>query len=221
MRQITLLLAVAACTPQGTLPQMEDAGFQSEDWDDRLNSPGTLTVAPGATNKDWDLALTNERGAWTFQIHSPTALDLSGLDGIEGVQYHAGYHVLLYDADGPLYAAYTHNDVVAPELQELLVDSEILVADGGIGFGSMIFDTDDGPVELRPGEVEPITYEGRHYELGAIRYLRKLGPRPTGHKCTPIRTNYAWELVWAPTTERSPRTTASDGALAKMADECG
>jgi hypothetical protein len=222
MRQITLLLALAACSPQGTLPQMEGTSFN---WETSPLEAGTLS-ATGA-RKDWSLVLTTTEGAFPFTIHTANAFDLSVLDGRTGVTLREGTSTgeenagegpqpWLEDADGLLFASSPQDGLSA--WRSFATLGEVRVTAQKIGYASAIFHGDDGDVELLPGESEAIAKDGVLYEVGVITALKDMAKSHKGDKCGPPPQKLEWEILRVD-AEAEPRVSASENADARFG--CG
>ncbi|MCK6506931.1 hypothetical protein L6R53_26765 [Myxococcota bacterium] len=186
---LPLLLALTACEPP--LPDLAGA-------DDQLESPSVSHDVPQAEPADLSLAgalsVSGGDGDWTLQIadpsldpvptltvHSPGRADLSTLSGAQvqallpGDWFAEHYSLLLTDAQGPLYvldmglhaeqanAAFgegfvSHGEVVGAEEDETW----------STWYTRVVFQTDDGAVQLLPGEVQEIRVGGLRYRAVAI-----------------------------------------------------
>lgn len=173
----------------GSAPSADDDGLWREDLAGGLEVDGA--------DQDWTLTSTDEAGeAVSLEIHSPGGLDLSTLAGesstvelVFSVAYIDGdtwdddedqrlepaAAVVVSDASGPRYVADAGLEVGL---------GDALFGEGFVGYGAametvesdpyeyhyqaIVVQTDDGPVELEPGDVATITVGGQLWRFAAI-----------------------------------------------------
>ena len=163
-----------AAVEQLESPTQDVTDAQGE-WLEELSATGEVVVT--GEERDWTLALENDEGIFHVDLHSPTVADLSILDGREltidydGEPWSGGAFVI-EDERGVVYASTDDGN-----LSELLGEG---VIEEGVALGArtddrvttifltLIVHSDEGDVELEPGDVAEVAVDGVRWRVGAI-----------------------------------------------------
>ncbi|GEM_PF-4575103 len=170
---MSLVLVLTACSsaPQ----QLEAVAVSAPAFDDDPSEPPTWsgTAAVTGSERDWSIDLETDEQAHAFSVHSPSAMQLSALDGEElTVRVTTTWSgnpdgLAVYDAVDLAYAS-----VGSVENADVLERFGADFASWGDELGrsrgeqatytykAIAFATDEGTVELAPGEVAEIVVHG-------------------------------------------------------------
>lgn len=179
---------------------------------------GTLAVTGGP--RDYTLSVSEAGDLQEFHIHSSGESDLGSLNGREVevavIFEHPRYALVLTDEAGPLYIANggTAESFIESELGRSWVKPGETVAktkeDGHrVRYTSLVFDSDDGPVALLPGEVERVELDGvawRAAPIAAWDAERMSGPTL---RCSSMLSSLSYELLRLE-TPMTPASVARD-----------
>lgn len=187
---VALILPLAACSgsddePEGAhVAQLELLSVQltgaTGDEYEAISGSGALTVT--GSERDFTLSIADEAGPLDVEVHSPGLSDLGALDGatvtvdLSTADFSTGTRtIVISDESGPLYAA--DHGTGSAELAEAF-------GAGFVGYGETLgtesregydwvyytarFETDDGAVELEPGEVDTLSFDGVLWRVAVI-----------------------------------------------------
>lgn len=208
-----LVSTLAACDVGNTPPeQLEavDVRF-SEDVEEPEQGLYKGTLAVEGQDADYTLSLTDATGATTlsFEAHSPGAFDLSALAGegrevnlLGGEVFHH-QSVVVEDESGPLWVA---------DLGDRAGAVSVLIGGSPVRAGevlasaeddtwtwsytSLIVPTDEGDVELLPGDVETVSINGVLWRFVAVAaYTREPQEGASLPGCPVMFDMLAYEMV--------------------------
>lgn len=163
----------------GVVPeQLEALDLAITSGDNQISSSAGVLAISGA-DRQFAVQVGTGPELVAFDLHSPGASPLSSLDGLDATvqfteQGMGGRSVVISDATGPVYFGIVGD---SPSLAPI---SETFGADfvswgervGSEGDGTFVwtyapavFNTDTGPVELLPGEVDSIVVDGVEWRV--------------------------------------------------------
>ena len=185
---------------------------------------GTLAVS--GADQDWSLSITPAVGeAFSWTVHSPAEVDLSTLAGedrtltlLSEVVFEERSFVLS-DASGPAYIADIGEN--ASDVASLLDTDparfgEVLASDEDENFTSdyttLIFPSDDGEVELMPGDVTTLSINGVSWRVTAIAaYDREMKEGGSFPGCPFIVDMLSYEMIRVETVEADEARVRPEG----------
>ena len=224
-RALSLLLLATACDPQpaiqrsapGEAPdQLESIQVMPSGEDLGGDDLGSGSLAISGEGRDLELRLEGDGGSFEIGLHSPALSDLSAFAGLElsaiAPESWSGDErsgLVLEDADGPVYIA------DGGQLGRLLTDrfgegfatyGEVLgeetEGDWILSYTTGVFQTDDGLVELLPGEPVTIRVDGDSWRLVLIAaYETDLRPGAEEMDCGGRPPVLSFEMVLLDTAE--------------------
>lgn len=213
---LALLPLLAACDPGATKApeQLEAVDAVFPDEPDAGLYEGALAVEGGA--QDFALTLSEPGGeALSFQVHSPGAFDLAQLAG-EGRAVHLlggglfdRHSVVVADEAGPLWVADLGDraDAVSVVIGGRPVRAGAEVASErdqtwDWSYTTLVVQTDEGEIELLPGEVETVTIGGVVWRFVAVAaYQRTPLPDAELTDCPVMEDMVAYEMLRVATVE--------------------
>lgn len=169
---IPAALAAVGCTGEITeqLEAITVSGLED-------NLSGTFA----ATGQDRDYVLTDEQQSVVVDIHTPTAAVLTALDGrVLSFESEGGAPTRTWRASDPDPAWLVYRNGSTALVDEWFGAEFATLgekvgherpSDGGIArrdFHTAQFQTDDGPVELLPGDVDTLTIAGVSWRVGVV-----------------------------------------------------
>ena len=153
-------------------------------------------VAVDGADRDWSLALEDRDLA--IEVHSPTAADLSSLDGreltvaVDGTGPLSDTGTVSASDTEPVWLAYRNGSTAVPDawfgpgfaaLGAEVAHERVDVSDVRRRvYHTVAFRTDDGPVELLPGAVDTLVVDGVSWRVGVVAAYLDLA-KPTNDKC--------------------------------------
>jgi hypothetical protein len=158
----------------------EDGGHE----DDPGDTGGTPDDPPDDSGEDTG-EVDPEAQAITLVVHSAGMSDLSRLDGrrltadLGEVDAEGQRSVILSDESGPVYIADAGVDRAFSQALPVSVVTGEVVTElrddlGAWSFETAVFQTDAGPVELLPGEVETLRIHGVHWRTVVVASYHSL-----------------------------------------------
>ena len=188
---LLMLIPVVACDTN-EIDQLEDfeVTYEGEPAEDGYR--GLATVDGDA--KDWTLSLADtELGSQELTMHVPGQSDLSTLDGRElsiELEWSLTPTAVVSDAEGLVFASVAgdnHPDVVAALGSDFISFGEEA---GSVQEGTdrwslryAVVSTDEGTLELLPGEAEEITVDGTSWRV-VVHAAYQVEPGPLSyHPC--------------------------------------
>lgn len=156
------------------------------------------SARPSVTGADRDWTFADEDGDGVVTVHTPSGADLGTLDGralvfaYEGAEeIPDGATVTLTDPD-PVWLAYRNGsttvvdawfgagfaDLGAEVAHERLPEQNVRRRT----YRTAVFRTDDGPVELLPGDVDTLVLDGVSWRVGVVAAWDDQA-QPTNAKC--------------------------------------
>ncbi len=227
LRLLAPLLALAACDSYtvGDPPeQLEALDAQLSPDVQPAAREGELLVVGGP--QDFAFVLTEDDGKeLAFEVHSPGSFDLLHLDGPERTLHLLGGSVsghqslVVEEETGPIWAA---------DLGDRAAAVALLLGGDAVRHGDTIFvdqddtwkwtyttlivPTDDGDVELLPGDVETVTIGGVYWRVVAVAaYTRRLRSGAEVSDCERMQDMLAYEMFRVAVPERSSARTRPAG----------
>lgn len=193
---------------EGTLVEGASA---LDDWD-AVERTGTVTI--DGMDGDYSLDVDDPAGDWStafvMDLHLPGQTELSELSGqiltVEAVEMQGEEwprSVVISDEEGPVMVADAGYD--SARIEEIF--GEGFVSHGTTvgtaedqtwqwSYTSVVFQTDEGPVYLLPGEVTTITIDGQQWRAAAsAAYRRDAQPDAALPDCRIVYSMLAYELM--------------------------
>ncbi|MCB9743206.1 MAG: hypothetical protein H6741_14290 [Alphaproteobacteria bacterium] len=208
---MTLLALLLACGGSAPAPEQLSAGgavLEAEvDEYTAVEISGTLSLS--GEDGSYPATITDSEGvSLGFTLATPTQADLSDLDGAEVdaqlliFGFEENRSLLLSDAEGPLYvldAGFSAEEVNALFGAEVVSFGAEAAKDRDStwtwSYTSLRLSTDDGEVELLPGEVTEVLIQGATYRATAIAaYDREARPNAALPGCPVLEDVLSYEL---------------------------
>ena len=204
--------------PEGAIDQLEamegtlvEGASALDDWD-AVERTGTVTI--DGMDGDYSLDVDDPAGDWStafvMDLHLPGQTELSELSGqiltVEAVEMQGEEwprSVVISDEEGPVMVADAGYD--SARIEEIF--GEGFVSHGTTvgtaedqtwqwSYTSVVFQTDEGPVYLLPGEVTTITIDGQQWRAAAsAAYRRDAQPDAALPGCPTVQNMLAYELM--------------------------
>ena len=183
----------------------------------------TGDLSASGADRDYALSVSDAAGSlFDAELHSPGDLDLSALDGHAGTVTiypdWTGAHaelVAITDEDGLRYVA--NRGMSGGDLDTWFgADFATYGAELGTSrdqnfdwtYHTVSFQTEEGAVEIAPGEVDTITVAGALWQVVVIAsYDRELRPKGSESDCGPPEDLISYEMIRVP--ERVAPTSMS------------
>lgn len=163
----------------GTIPeQLESFAVTIEnDQGQLLSAAGLLTVA--GEDRQFQIAVDDPAVGMAIELHTPGATPLGSLDGVDATvelseMGMGGRSIVISDADGPLYVGALGDTPGQAQVREIFGEGFVTWGEA-VGsqtdgyfvwtYAPAVFATDDGPVELLPGEVDNILVDGAKWRV--------------------------------------------------------
>lgn len=227
---LTLLpLTLFACdTTTGKVPEQLETLLAEIGYSEVQDSyQGDLSVT--GADQDWSLTITPAEGepfSWT--VHSPGAVDLSALSGegrtldLLSEEVFEERSFVISDEHGPAYVADIGAN--ADDVAEVLGITAPTYG-GAMGteeddnfvttYTSLVFATDDGEVELLPGDVTTVTLGGISWRITAIAaYTREIKEGAILPGCGFLVDMLSYEMLRVETVEADESRVRPDGLSA-------
>lgn len=233
-----LLVALSACVEEVDLSdqQLEDLSFQiDQEVDEGTTATFSGTLAVSGEDSDYTLQVEADGApVLAADVHTPGGLNLSTLAGREVSidvvhNWDANPHFLaVSDASGLAY-------VLNPGAQETEIAARFGegFADWGSELGRMKegdttwiwraarFETDDGAVELEPGQVEPIVVGGVRWQVAVVAaYQREYDADALLPGCGPPSDLLSYELLRVNVDVEPALRSRAPGASMAMGAGC-
>jgi len=178
----------------------------SEDAEDEITLNGMLQVS--GSERDFTLSLNDGETDHSIEIHTPGELDLSVLSGIEAsatlsyMGLHGERSMAIQDESGPAFLSVVdHTDAVATHAMgaNFATWGDTVATDSDSEYNwtytTALFETDEGAVELLPGESDTITVDGASYQVAVVAAY-KVEARPRAAlPCGGIGDMLSYELI--------------------------
>ncbi|MCB9745437.1 MAG: hypothetical protein H6740_22860 [Alphaproteobacteria bacterium] len=210
-----LFLLVLACGGSASIPEQLSTGGAvltqglelEEEYEDVAFS-GALSVQ--GEGSDFTATLTTGDGdTFAFDVHSPTEAPLGQLDGAEVsvsmpiFGFEETRSLILLEGADPVYvldAGYSADDVNALFGAEVVSFGAEQATDRDStwdwSYTTLRLSTDDGDVELLPGEVVEVTIDGARWRAAAIAaYDREVRPNGALPGCPVLHDVLSYELL--------------------------
>ena len=233
---IALPLALAACDEPADL-QLESFGLEITSSDEpdagepwfEMSTGGYATVT--GAERDLTLTVVSADEETELAVHTPAMSDLSVVHGAQVTVEVIGNSLVIGDEDGLLYAADGGGSRwrLEDDLGEGFVDygstlREELDSGDIYTYTTAVFQGDDGPVEIQPGDSDTVVIDGTSWDVTVIAayQIRPADPLMAVAACggTPDILSYEMIRVEQP---REPRTLVRPEGLpmAALSGLCG
>jgi hypothetical protein len=197
----------------GTIPEQLEA-FQvtvENDSGSPVSSSGTLAIT--GSEREFQIVLDDPAVGMALEIHTPGATPLTQLDGIDATvelseMGMGGRSIVISDDDGPLYVGALGDSPGLNRVRELFGEGFVkwgaevgTQTDGTFvwTYKPAVFATDDGDVELQPGEVDSIVVAGVEWRV-VVSASYEVGTNPDADAlpaCSP-ESMLGFELLRVP-----------------------
>lgn len=212
---LALLASFSACDTGSSIAeaQLESLSFESDALISEEGDTYTFTgdLSASGADRDYSLAVSDATGVlMSAELHTPGGLDLSVLDGKAGsVSVYPDWTgataelVAISDESGLAYVANrgrSGGDLDTWFGADFASYGEELGTDRDQNFNwtfhTVRFQTDDGAVELAPGEIDTITVGGAMWQVVVIAaYDRELRPNGEQSDCGPPDDLISYEMI--------------------------
>jgi hypothetical protein len=168
-------LLAAGCHSGEGVPQLEAIEVSGIE--------GGISARFAVSGSDRDYWLTSDDGAVEIAVHTPTGADLTALDGasltFEGGGDIASVATWRASDGAPRWLAYRSEGELDPAVDEWFgtgfadlgeVQGEERIGSEGVNrrYHEAVFQTDDGPVALIPGQVDTLVVGGVQWRVGVV-----------------------------------------------------
>ena len=210
MLTAALVLSLVACN--ALIPEQLEAaavtpdGSAVEDTWAAVDVTGTLSVS--GADQDWTLAVPDQAGSVVVKLHSPGHSDLTEMDGtqtrveVSESGLHGERGMLLSDEEGPVY--FLDHGGWSWRAEELfgagfVTWGDVMAEDRDDQYNwdytTAVFQTDNGPVALLPGDVDSLRIDGDLWRVVVIAAYR-VDPHPRAAlPCGGISDMLSYEMV--------------------------
>jgi len=210
-RSLIAIALLAACGKSEPIEQLEALNPAIEDVEDgqAYSLSGQLTVT--GSEQDYAFSLLEDGGidpSLAFDLHSPGSFDLTRLSGEATVEVLSmavfeSRSIVVSDSSGPRYVADIGanaaevGEIVGMEPaergEELGTGSD---STWGTSFTTAVFHTDDGDVELQPGDVDVLKFDGALWRVVVVAaYDREARPDAALPGCPLLEDVLSYEML--------------------------
>lgn len=246
LRPLLLLAGLAACDrPDGSLEDQLEAftiAATSADGESTRLEPTTISgvAAVTGTGRDRSVAVSTDEGEWTLDLHLPGGSDLSLIDG-ESVEVDlpSSGHLwgeapfAIHDAAGPVLVVQMLGH--APDAADALFGEGFARYGEAVGYDergshefhikNAIIATDEGPLEVAPGEVHAVTVGGASWRfvlVAAYEVGDESGLFDAASKCLGPPDALSFEMLRVSAVEAGDGlVTRPDGLGPSLGEGCG